>query len=140
MRTAKPHRHAEALRRADHDVRAHLARRCQQRQRQRIGRNNRQRTERLCRGDLRAQITHRPGAAGILQQQRKRFRRADRRDIAGRHVNQREPDRLRPRRQHRARLRMHIHRHRDHVGLRLADGVRHGRHQQWAEPLWRIRS
>ena len=37
VRAAEAHRHAEALRRTDHHVGAHLARRRQQRQRQRIG-------------------------------------------------------------------------------------------------------
>ncbi len=126
MRAAEAHWHAETLRRADHHVGAHLARRRQHCQRQRVGGDDRQRTHGLRRSDLRGQIADRPGAAGILQQQREGFCGADRVGISGCDVQQVKPDRLRPRRQHRARLRMHIRRHRDHVGLRLADRVRHG--------------
>ena len=86
MRAAETHRHAEALRRTDHDIGAHLARRRQQRQRQRIGADDDQRI-RLMRGaDLRRQFADRAGGAGILQHQRERLRRADRRrDRRARH-------------------------------------------------------
>ena len=89
MRPAESHRHAETLRRTHHDIGAHLARRRQQRQRQRIGADDDQRI-RLMRGaDLRRQLAHRAGGAGILQHQREWLRRADRRRIARRDIDQR---------------------------------------------------
>ncbi len=88
MRAAEAHRHAEALRRTHHDVGAHLARRRQQRQRQRIGADDDQRVCFVRGADLRRQFAHRAGGAGILQHQRERLRRADRRQIAGRDIDQ----------------------------------------------------
>ena len=125
MRAAEAHRHAEALRRSDHHIRAHLAGWGQQRQRQRIGGDDRQRVNRVRRGDFLRQVAQGAGRARILQHQRKRLHRADRRRIAGGDIHQSDPDRPRPGRQHGACLRMQISRNRQHVGFRLAEAVRH---------------
>ena len=87
VRTAEAHRHAEALRRTHHHIGAHLARRRQQRQRQRIGADDDQRVRLVRRADLRRQLADRAGGAGILQHQRERLRRGDRRQIAGRDID-----------------------------------------------------
>ena len=76
VRAAEAHRHAEALRRADHDVGAQLAGRGQQHQRQQVGGDDGQRAEAACAAvDLGAVVAHRAGGAGILQQHAERLGR-----------------------------------------------------------------
>ena len=125
MRTAEAHRHAEALRRTHHHIGAHLARRRQQRERQRIGADDDQRVRFVRRTDFRREFADRARGAGILQHQSERLRRGDRCQIARCHIEDTDADRQRARRQHGTRLRMQVGRNRQHVGLRPADGVRH---------------
>jgi hypothetical protein len=61
MRAAESHRHAETLRRTDHDVGAHLAGWRQQRERQRIGAHDYQRIDLIRLADLRREFAHRAG-------------------------------------------------------------------------------
>ena len=68
MRAAIAHRHAKALRRADRDVGAEFAGRGEQRQRQQIGGDDRERALGVQRRDRRPQVAHRAGRARILQQ------------------------------------------------------------------------
>ena len=62
MRAAETHRHAEALRRTDDDVGAHLAGRRQQRQRQRVGGDDGQRAGLMGGGDFLRQVAQGAGA------------------------------------------------------------------------------
>ena len=67
VRTAVADRNAEALHRADGNVRAHLAGRLEQRQRQRIGGNNGNRLVRVQRRDHVGEIMHMAVCARILE-------------------------------------------------------------------------
>lgn len=125
MGPAKTHRYAETLRRTHDDIGAHLARRGQQRERQRIGADDDQCVRLVRRADLRRQFADRTCGARILQYQCERLCRFDRRQIGWRDIDQRYPDRSRARRQHGARLRMQVGRHRQYIRLRPADGVCH---------------
>ena len=87
MRAAKPHRHAKTLGRADHNIRPHLARRGEQRQRQQVGADHGQPAGRMGRGDLGREIADSPAAPGIIQHNGERFGGGDRGGIAGRHID-----------------------------------------------------
>ncbi len=67
MRPAVAQRHPEALGRAHRDVRAHLAGRLQERERQRIGRDACERPGGVKLRDRRREIMHMPVGAGILE-------------------------------------------------------------------------
>ena len=68
VRSAESHRHAEPLGRADGDVRAHLTRRSQQNERQRIGRHHRERSGVVHPLDQRPVVVDRAGRRRVLQQ------------------------------------------------------------------------
>jgi hypothetical protein len=71
VRPAIAHRHAEALRGADDDIRAHLARRRQQRQSESGSAATMARPPAACTAAISArQVAHLAGRAGILQHQR----------------------------------------------------------------------
>ncbi len=125
MRAAEAHRHAEPLGGADHHVGAHLARRRQQRERQQVGTDDRQRVHVVRGGDLGVQIAHGTGGAGVLQHDREGVGGADRGQVAGLDIHQREAERRRPGRQHGTGLRVQVGRDHDGVGFRLARGMRH---------------
>jgi hypothetical protein len=69
VRAAVPHRHPEPLRVADDDVRAHLARGREERERQQIGRHGHLHPGFVRAGDDPAEILRTPFRVGILQQQ-----------------------------------------------------------------------
>ena len=72
MRAAVAHRHAESLRRADDDVGAPLARRCEERQREEVGGDDDVPTGVMHELGEGAVVAHFAVGAGILQQHRKR--------------------------------------------------------------------
>ena len=74
MRAAIAHRHAKALRRTDGDVGAELAGRGEQRQRQQIGGDDRERALVVQRRDRGPKVAHRAGRIRILQQRAEHVR------------------------------------------------------------------
>jgi hypothetical protein len=126
MWAAKTHGNPEALRRSHNDIRAHLARGSQQRQRQWIGRDDCHRTGFMRGVNFLRQIAQGAGRAGILQQQSERVGSANGGEVTRIDMDECDTQRLRPRRQYRQRLRVHVGRHRQHVGFRLADRMCHG--------------
>ena len=68
VRSAEAHRHAEALGRADGDVRPHLTRRPQQNERQRVGRHHRERSGAVHALDQRLVVVDRAGGGRVLEQ------------------------------------------------------------------------
>ena len=68
MRTAIAHGHAEALRTADGDIRAHFAGRVQDHQRQQVGGDNRKSARRFQRRHRFGEITHLAAGARIVEQ------------------------------------------------------------------------
>ena len=115
MRAAKAHWHAETLCAANDDIGTHFPGRGQQAQRQRVGGDDGERAERVGGGNFGRQITQRASAAGILQYQRERLGGGDRGNIAGRDIDQGDPERPGARRQHRAGLRVEVGSNRQHV-------------------------
>ncbi len=107
VRSAVSHRHAESLRAADRDVGAELARRREQRKRERVGGDSGQRAAGARGGDGRAQVTDLPAGPGVLQQYSEQFALRLCLDQFGRHVagHQLESERLRAGGEHREGLR-----------------------------------
>jgi len=128
VRAAEAHRHAEALRGADHNVGPHLAGGREQREAQQIGGHDRQRAGLVRRRDLGVQVAHRARGAGILQHHGEGTAGEQRDRVAGREIDQFVAERPSPGRQHRAGLRMQVGGHRDHAARRLGQsaGHRHG--------------
>ena len=125
MRSAKPHRHAEALGGANHHIRPHRTRRLQQHQAQQVGADDGKRTGLVRRRDLGMKITDLPGRPRILQDDCKGLRCADSRRVARAEAVQRPPQRPCTGRQHCNRLRMQIGADRDRRRLSAGGRVRH---------------
>ena len=127
MRPAITQRHAKALRGADNDIRAHLPRRRQQHQRQRVRRHNRNGAMLGGHGNLRRQVTQFTRRARILQQNGKGLFRHNGLSH-GSHLGHHhpKPHRLSPHPHHRQRLRMQISRHHQRGRFALMRGMRHG--------------
>ena len=68
MRSAETQRHAEALRRADGDIRAEFTGRAQQREREKIGRDDGVRADRVRGGEESLEIVNRAGRIRILDE------------------------------------------------------------------------
>ena len=121
VRPAESHRHAEALARADDDVRAPFARRGKQRQRQQIGGDEDERAARVQRVRKSAIVAHVAIDARVLQQHRKAIRLRGRRGGSDDDI---EAERLRARAHDVDRLRQNVVRDPDRVARALADATR----------------
>ena len=108
VRAAEPHRHAEALRRSDDDVRAHGTWRLECHECERIGGDDREPACPMHGGDLGREIAQRAVRGGILQQHREGAGGGDRFRIARSEIGEPPSVRACAGRRHRARLRMDI--------------------------------
>ena len=106
MRPAETHRHAEALGGADRDVRAEFARRREQRQRERVRREDREPAARMQGGDRVAIIADRSERVRILKERAEDFCAGE--VLTGTPDHEIDSERLGADLQHRERLRMHI--------------------------------
>ena len=123
MRPAVAHRDAESLGRADRDVGAELARWSEQRERQWIGRHDRERAVCVESGYGMPKIPDLPGASGILKQRAEHCRRIEIRHRIG--DDDLPAERLRARSHHGDRLRMAIAIDEERRRLRARDAFRH---------------
>ncbi len=124
MRTTEADRDAEALRRADDDVRPHLARRLEQHQRQQIGRCAEQRALRMRRLGERLEIAHEAARARVLREHAEAPARGQPRGEVG--LDDLDTERLGARLQRRERLREEVEIDREAVGGGLRDAPRDG--------------
>ena len=123
VRTAIPHRHAEALRGADGNVSAHRAGFLEHRQRQKICCHHGHSLGRVQGGDLAGQVTHMAPSAGILEDRTE--------DSLGLQIFGRTHDHLNPQRQspgldHANGLRMAVFIHEERASLRFCHPLGHG--------------
>ncbi|KGS64740.1 hypothetical protein X979_6101 [Burkholderia pseudomallei MSHR7527] len=120
VRAAEAHRHAEALRVADGDVRAPFAGRHEHGEREDVGRDDDVAARGVDRVGERAVVAHVAVRARILQQHAERVRGGG---VGGRARLHFDADRLRARLDHFERLRQHVVGDVEHVRLRLADAL-----------------
>ncbi len=116
MRPAKAHRHAESLGGADRDVGAEFAGWHQQRQRQRVRREDRKAAARVNGRDRVAVVADGPKRVGILKERTKNVRAG--KIVTGASDHEIDPERLGADLQHRERLRMHVAIHKERRNFR----------------------
>ena len=123
VRTAESQRYAEALRRADDRVGAHLARRCHEREREQVGGNAHQRTARVRAFDCRREVVEPTTTPGVLHQHREAS--VDQVGRVGVADDDLDPERRRARTHDVDRLRMRVGIDEEHTALLRVDPVEH---------------